>query len=187
MRAYALFLLSILVILFSVPMVSAQQIQKRVDSETHALDRQSLAESHVSRYFFVRHAEKEKDGTNDPHLTPEGKARANRLAAMLTAYRIDAVYSTDFHRTRETARPTADAYKIPITIYDHKTVDIQKLVDQHIGKNILVVGHSNTIPRYVNTILKNKVYEDIDETDYGNVFILTIKNDEVSDVLLRNL
>lgn len=188
MKALSTFLLTVFVYILSMSPLSSQAIVHKTEGEKQAITVEvDMKPTQVSRYFFVRHAEKEKDGSKDPHLTSEGRQRAVRIASMLNAYRIDAVYSTDFHRTLETSRPTADAHNITITLYNPRTVKVLELLDKHIGENILVVGHSNTIPRYINTILNKDVYEDIDESDYGNMFIITIKNGEVSDVLLRNL
>ena len=45
------------------------------------------------------------------------------------------------------------------------------------GKTVLVVGHSNTTPAFVNKIIGEKKYKDIDENDNASLFIVTITKD----------
>ena len=60
--------------------------------------------------FVVRHAEKQSE-SNEPGvpLSEAGRARANKLAALLKSAGVTAIYSTDFVRTLETAEPLARA------------------------------------------------------------------------------
>lgn len=52
------------------------------------------------------------------------------------------------------------------------------------GKTILVVGHSNTIPMFVNKLLKNNKYQQIDHDNYGNLYIVEIIESTITDKLL---
>src|SRR5512145_2857737 len=65
----------------------------------------------------VRHAEK-VDESAGSDLTGAGKARAQALAAMLKDAGLEAIFSTDFRRTLETAKPTAEAVLKLIEVYD---------------------------------------------------------------------
>ena len=141
--------------------------------------------SNGSTYFFVRHAEKQDDGTKNPHLTEEGKSRAIRLADMLKSERIDAVYSTDYHRTIETAQPVADNKGHEIVIYDPRDFDIGSFLNKTAGQNVLVVGHSNTTPANVNLVLGNQKYPQIDESDYTHFYIVTVAGEYREAVLLH--
>ena len=42
----------------------------------------------------------------------------------------------------------------------------------HKGRTILIVGHSNTTPAFVNAFLGEKKYEDLSDTDNGSVFLV---------------
>lgn len=106
---------------------------------------------------------------------------------MLKQYKFDAVYSTDYHRTKETALPTANANNIETTIYNPRAFDLQKFVNETKGKTVLIVGHSNTTPMYVNSFIGENKYTQIQENDYGNLYIVTIKDNLVNDLQLCNL
>ena len=52
------------------------------------------------------------------------------------------------------------------------------------GKTVLVVGHSNTTPAFVNAVIKQKKYQDIDDNNNGNIYIVTIIDGKISDTVL---
>lgn len=138
-----------------------------------------------STYYFIRHAEKDRsDSTNkDPHLTDIGLKRAEKWASKLGDISFDAVYSTNYNRTKETATPLALKNNLDITLYNPNDIDYNLFLDENKGKNVLVVGHSNTTPTFVNKILGQNKYEDIDDNQNGNLYIITIENDKIFDEL----
>ena len=87
-------------------------------------------------------------------LSEAGRARANRLAALLKNAGVTAIYSTDFVRTLETAEPLARALKIEVRKYSatgaNGNPDLKplaaRLKAEHPRDTVLVVGHSNTVP-----------------------------------------
>ncbi|MGC1242759.1 MAG: histidine phosphatase family protein, partial [Chryseosolibacter sp.] len=88
----------------------------------------------LTTFILVRHAEKADDGTDDPDLTREGEGRALKLAFMLKDTEIDAVYSTDFRRTKNTAKPLAEIRNLEVLPYEPtKPEEILRIVDQHKG------------------------------------------------------
>ena len=105
--------------------------------------------------FVVRHAEKQSESNErGVPLSEAGRARAQRLAALLKNSAVAAIYSTDTVRTLETAEPLARALKIAVRKYssvgpDGKT-NLQPLADrlksEHARDTVLVVGHSDTVP-----------------------------------------
>ena len=46
------------------------------------------------------------------------------------------------------------------------------------GKSVLVVGHSNTTPFFVNEILGEKKYKDMSDSDNASLYIVTITGDK---------
>jgi len=143
----------------------------------------------ATTYYFVRHAEKDTtDSQNkDPQLTKEGIRRANYLATYFADKELDLFYSTDYSRTIQTLIPTIHHYKGDILSYDPRkdslfTHDFWKTT---YGKNVLVVGHSNTSPKFVNEIISETKYEHLDENTYDVFFQIKIdKNLNVMDSLI---
>jgi 2,3-bisphosphoglycerate-dependent phosphoglycerate mutase len=123
--------------------------------------------------ILVRHAEKAADGSADPLLTPEGEKRAEDLAYSLDLMDISAVYSTPYQRTRLTAAPTAEKKGLPIREYrpGNERDFINKVLADHKGETILIVGHSNTVPRLANASAGRELYSDLEDSVYDNLFI----------------
>jgi broad specificity phosphatase PhoE len=123
----------------------------------------------------VRHAEKSTEPPNDPHLSNEGKLRAEFLKAFLKDKKIKAIYSTERARTIETATPLSQSIHIPIQYYGNDTLEnfVKKVLRE--GKNTLVVGHSNTSVAMINTLGLPHNITFIPEDDYDNMFIIKVK------------
>lgn len=135
--------------------------------------------SDITTFVLVRHAEK-VDDSEDPDLSTEGYQRAERLAEMLQNIPFDAIYSTSRIRTTETVRLIAEANSQSIIEYDAGEPDevTNSWIEQHAGETILVSGHSNTVPHFANALLGDEYYKDIfDETDFGNLLIITIDSE----------
>jgi 2,3-bisphosphoglycerate-dependent phosphoglycerate mutase len=151
----------------------------------------------VSTYYLIRHAEKsaEAPGTMaaagslnsanpDPELSPEGVVRAQRWAQIFQNIRFDAVYSTNYIRTKTTALPTAKANNLDVLVYDPKNFDYDKFKTETKGKTVLIVGHSNTIPGFTNKLIGADKYPNMADSTYGNLYIVQINNGHTSDILL---
>lgn len=137
--------------------------------------------------ILVRHAEKMKD-SKDPLLTKEGMNRAENLKEILSSTAIDHIFSTDYKRTQATAAPTAASKNLEVISYNPKKMNAfgKMLLDNYQGKTILVAGHSNTTPKLLNFLMNETVVKSIDESDYENLFIITVsKDDERKAVLLK--
>lgn len=130
--------------------------------------------------IFVRHAEKLAVKRSDPELSEAGRQRAAELARQLVdadvVAGIDAIYSTPFRRTEETAEPVATALNVPINSYDVANTEtiIDEIVKQHKGKIVLVVGHRITVPAMIGNMGASKNVPDIDENEYDNIYIVSI-------------
>ena len=130
--------------------------------------------------IFVRHAEKAAEPADDPGLTPAGQRRVAELTRQLrdadVIAGIDAVYSTPFRRTEETARPIAEALDLPVNSYDAADTEaiMEYIVREHKGKIILVVGHSNTLPALMADMGASKKVPPIAENEYDNIYIISI-------------
>ena len=141
----------------------------------------------TTTYYFIRHAEKDRsDKTNEnPHLTEVGKKRAEHWNSILKHIKFDAVYSTDYNRTKETAKPIAIKNELELILYHPHKLDKKTFLNDTKDKTVLVVGHSNTTPTFVNSILGYKKHENIDDSNNGNLYIITIIDRKITDQVLE--
>ena len=141
----------------------------------------------TTTYYLIRHAEKDRsDSSNkDPQLTEQGHKRAQKWSEIFKDIPLDAVYSTNYKRTVQTANPTAKAKQLNITIYDPGKMDMASFKNETSGKQILIVGHSNTIPALANALLGNDKYKMIADNINGNLYIITLSPSEQSATLLH--
>jgi 2,3-bisphosphoglycerate-dependent phosphoglycerate mutase len=137
-------------------------------------------------YYLIRHAEKENDGTKNPHLSKKGLERVEKLKIFFANKKIDAVYSTDYWRTKETAIPIAEINSLSIELYNPDSLKIDSLIKKDKHKNVLIVGHSNTTPFLVNEILNESKYQVISEDVYNEIFIVKVnRKGEVIDEVIK--
>jgi broad specificity phosphatase PhoE len=133
------------------------------------------SENSPKTIYIVRHAEKQLVG-NDPELAYVGNVRALKLAQILEKEEIKHVFSTDYIRTRSTAKPTADKAGVEIEIYDPKNHDA--LVDELRKRegNILVVGHSNTVGQVANYFVGDgEKFADLTDLEYDFIYVVTLE------------
>jgi len=134
-------------------------------------------ETETTTYYLIRHAEKDRtDKTNrNPNLNENGLKRAKKWAEYFKNIDIDAVYSTNYNRTIQTATPTAKSKNLEIINYNPRKMYDSIFEQNTKGKTVLVVGHSNTTPVFANKILGEKKYEFMNDNDNSSLFIVTIK------------
>lgn len=150
-----------------------------------ALAAQAVEDGAPTTLILVRHAEKASDGTRDPALTPEGTARAERLAELLADAGIDAVYSTPYQRTRQTAAPTAEALGQEVVTYKVQGEALaDTLLRRHPGQKVLVVGHSNTVPQLLNALVGEERFEWLREQEFDALFVVSASERGAADVTL---
>lgn len=138
----------------------------------------------ITRVFVLRHAEKADNGTKDPPLSAAGRSRALALATLLSKTPVDAIYSTPYKRTRETAGILSTQKRIAVEEYNPAdTQAVKGLVSKQKGKSIVFVGHSNTVPLILNTLTQSTEHKDLPEDEFDNLWILLLKGDEPVDLL----
>jgi 2,3-bisphosphoglycerate-dependent phosphoglycerate mutase len=131
----------------------------------------------TTSYYIVRHAEKETATmASDVALSAEGRQRAEALKDVLQGKNIQAIYSTNYIRTKSTAQPLAGLKNISIQIYDPKDAAFASRVKNVNAGNVLIVGHSNTVDDLANQFMGTVVVAgDLPETQYGDLFIVKKK------------
>jgi 2,3-bisphosphoglycerate-dependent phosphoglycerate mutase len=147
----------------------------------------ACAQSSLTTFIFVRHAEKVIDGSKDPELTAEGKERAIRLSSMLANQKVDAVYATNFKRTRLTVEPMATNHQLMVTTYESfDEAQLKELAARHKGGTIVICGHSNTTPSMINKLIGRDQLKQWEDPDYGNLVIVTVSaSGDTSLTMLR--
>lgn len=124
--------------------------------------------------YLVRHAERAENGTDDPPLAIAGQIRVQQLLGMLADVNLTHVHTTDFKRTRDTARPFAERAGIESTIYDPRELEaLAGEIAETPGRH-LVAGHSNTTPQLV-AALGGDPSDPIDELEYDRLYIVVIQ------------
>lgn len=134
--------------------------------------------------YLIRHAEKAV-ATGDPDLSEAGKARAAQWAEWLGDKNIAAIYSTPYKRTQQTAQPLTQKTNLQVITYNPSEADLKTMAARHNGQSIVIVGHSNTIPMYVNRLIGENKYPDIDEAEYGSIFIITLEKGRITHELRK--
>jgi broad specificity phosphatase PhoE len=136
-------------------------------------------------YYVVRHAEKATASpgmTSDVPLSEAGMQRAEKLKELLKDKNISSIFSTQTIRTTSTAKPLSEVLNLSIQIYNPRDttnvfIDQLKAIKK---KNVLVVGHSNTVDDIVNRLMGSTLLSDLQDTEYDNLFVVTRKGKKYS-------
>jgi 2,3-bisphosphoglycerate-dependent phosphoglycerate mutase len=141
----------------------------------------------VTTYYLIRHAEKLRIDITDknPKLNYEGVKRADAWKEVFTNVKLDAVYSTDYNRTKLTAKPTANSKNLPIFLYDPKDMYSESFQHKTKGKAVLVVGHSNTTHIFANKVLGRDEYNQINDNNNSNLYIVSVIDEKAFSILLK--
>jgi phosphohistidine phosphatase SixA len=131
----------------------------------------SLSQDHDGGIvFLVRHAEKASQEPN-ASLSDKGRKRAECLAGVLRDAGVTAIYVSEFIRTQQTAAPLAKQMGVSPTVIAAGDPDslVSKL-ESNATSNVLVVGHSDTIPKIIQR-LSGKIFS-MDDAEYDKLFVL---------------
>ncbi|MDX1395749.1 MAG: phosphoglycerate mutase family protein [Gemmatimonadota bacterium] len=138
---------------------------------------QQASETDATVVVLVRHAERQDSDGDDPGLSPAGEERAATLAHVLSHLDVDAIYTSQFRRTRETAVPLASATGLTPEVVDAR--DMPALLERVRGgphRTIVVIGHSNTVPAIARALGAPAV-GDISEGTYDDMLVVRLAGD----------
>ena len=134
--------------------------------------------------LVLRHAEKASAGSDnpDPALSDAGLKRAQELIRVAEDAGVNAIYTTQFKRTRETAQPLAARLGVPINtvevnkqnMAEHPSALAREILSKHKGQTVAVIGHSNTVPLIVEALGGKKPPAIDDATEFDHLFIVII-------------
>jgi broad specificity phosphatase PhoE len=131
--------------------------------------------------YLVRHAEKMTDGTSDPKLTDEGRARACNLKGFFADKGLTHVLSSDYHRTRDTATPIAKSLGLKVEEYDPRHQAVLAMMLENKPGTYLIVGHSNTLPE-LTLLLGGEDIGAWSEAEYDQFFEMRFNGGEVQTI-----
>jgi broad specificity phosphatase PhoE len=129
--------------------------------------------------LIVRHAEKASDADDSP-LTEVGEKRAQALIRVVEDAGVNAIYTSQFKRSHETAKPLADRLGVTVT---ELSVNLQSpgdygkrlakdILEKHAGQTVLVIGHGNTIAATIEGLTGRPTQ--LGDVAYGDLFSVTI-------------
>lgn len=135
--------------------------------------------------IVVRHAEKSNDATQDPPLSPIGQKRARRLGSLLRDIGVTAVYVSDTRRAKETAGPITYSLGLAAETYPGREITalLKRSLKGHVGQTILIVGHSNTVPEMISSLMRGRQSVALRDDEYDALFIVTIGDHDPPSLL----
>lgn len=147
----------------------------------------SIPENDCSTFYLIRHAEKVRTNKSDrdPKLNEKGILRALNWKEYFLDKDITKIYSTNYKRTLETVKPFQEAIGLATILYSPSSIDYKDFISSNKGEVVLVVGHSNTIPNFVNELINDQVYAQIDDLNNSNLYIVNLCDSSVSHRLIK--
>lgn len=140
----------------------------------------------------VRHADKDTIPKADPPLTAAGVVRAKALAAAVADAGVEAIITTELLRSRETARPLAEARRLtPITVPHGSDIAqhaqaVAAAVRKLRGKTVLVVGHGETVGPIIQA-LGGPAIPEVCGYEYSNLYTLVLDEHDRAVRLIHSL
>jgi phosphohistidine phosphatase SixA len=119
---------------------------------------------------------------DDPDLGYKGGLRAQELAHVGEKAGVEAIYTTDKNRTKQTVRRVADKLGIEATVYTDTWGLVYTILSEHDGDVVLVAGHSPTVPEIIDALGGNGASCEIGN-EYDNLCVLTIHTPEEAKVV----
>ncbi len=120
----------------------------------------------------------------DPNLSLAGQARSQELARIFGGAGITSIYATQYKRTQQTVKPLADKLGLTaVQVEAQKTPDLIKQIRAaKPGDVVFLAGHNNSVPEIIAALGGPKL-PIIPETEYDNLFIMTVPRDGAATLL----
>lgn len=142
----------------------------------------ALFAQNVGSIFIVRHAEKQSDA-EDTAISARGQARAECLARTLRDAHIATVIHSQYVRTTQTAAPLMRESRPAVVTVPAKNYDQIATAARNAAQsgNVLIVGHSNTIPTLLTTLGAPRA--SIPDASYELLFIVDASDPKRTTIL----
>ena len=121
----------------------------------------------------------------NPHLNEKGIERSLLWNGYFENKEVKSIYSTNYNRTIETVLPISIAKGIRPIIYSASNINYESFLKKEKGNTVLVVGHSNTIPGFVNKLIEEDYYSQINDTVNSNLYIVKKCSEEISHYVIQ--
>jgi broad specificity phosphatase PhoE len=128
----------------------------------------------IATVVAVRHADIDLPPTiGNPALNAEGRRRADALARVVGDAGVDAIFTSQFTRTRQTVAPVAARLGLTPQLMPPPAVFAQQIHAGELGDVVLVAGHSDTIPEIL-TALGALPPPPITEAQFDNLYLTAV-------------
>tara|TARA_S200000501_G_scaffold230940_3_gene216590 strand:- start:683 stop:1177 length:495 start_codon:yes stop_codon:yes gene_type:complete len=146
-----------------------------------------ISHNNCTNFYLIRHAEKVRSDKTDsnPDLNEKGLLRAHNWKNYFSNKNISKIYSTNYKRTLNTIKPLALQNGLEALIYSASDIEYNDFIKSNIGETILIVGHSNTIPGFVNKLINDNYYDQIEDTNNSNLYIVSICKSKITHRLIK--
>ena len=121
----------------------------------------------------------------NPHLNKRGIERSLLWNGYFENKEVNSIYSTNYNRTIETVLPISIAKGIKPIIYSASNINYESFLKKEKGNTVIVVGHSNTIPGFVNKLIEDDYYKQINDTVNSNLYIVKKCSEEISHYVIQ--
>ena len=138
-------------------------------------------------FYLIRHAEKIRDNKSEsnPDLNEKGVLRAQNWKNYFSDKEISKIYSTNYKRTLKTVYPLAIENGVQTIIYSPSDIKYDNFIKSNTGENTLVVGHSNTIPGFVNNLINDEYYDQIEDFNNSNLYVVSMCSSKITHKLIQ--
>ena len=135
--------------------------------------------------FVVRHAEKMPPTVAaDPPLSAAGFKRAQALAHALGAAEVSAIYTSERLRARQTALPLATKLGDSLRVVNGSDIPAlaRRIREECVGRTVLVIGHSDTVPLIVQE-LSGLYVPPMKDDEFDLLYVVTLFRDRPARVI----
>ena len=173
-------LLSIIIVIVLLFSCKTQLIdQDRTYVPEDRTDNINKKHAKTGTFYFIRHCEVDGHRDTNPHLSNVGIDRANKYSSFFMDKNIDVVFTTNLNRTVDTAEIIAKKSKVDVLYYDPFNLNYKKFLEENKSFSVVIVGHSNTTPEFVNGLLGEPKYSQMVDKNYSDIFKLDLYKGQV--------
>ena len=130
--------------------------------------------------IFVRYADPAPDQGLNPGLSAAGQVRAEELARVLAdsdvVAGVDAIFTTQYRHTQETADPLARRLHLPVQPLDVSNVKglLKLILRDYKGRIVLVITHPEQLPILIQELHGSKKLPAMADDEFDNLYVVSI-------------